>query len=458
MNILLVQPPKASRTIDGEDFQMYEPLSLEYVAAGVRDHHDVRLLDMRIDPDLEQTLAEFAPDVVGITAFTVNVLSVLEILRTVRRIFPESLTVVGGHHATVQPEDFCCASVDLIVIGEGISPFRRICEQHERKKGFNDIAGVLQVNGQSYVGDRSSAVMDIQDAPMPDRSISARYRHRYFSEYLRPLATIRTSKGCPFRCSFCALWRLVGGRYFKRDPEAIVAELKTIEEPNVFFADDETMVNVKRLGRLADLIEEEGLQKTYFFYGRSDTIVKHPELLEKWRSIGLSRLFIGIESFRDEDLVDVNKKSTIAINNEALKIMHRIGVEPYASIMVRPDFELKDFKAFQQYCKSQPLGFVTIPVLTPLPGTDFYTETKATHLTSNYDLFDMVHTILPPRLPLPKFYKAYADLVGRVLSPMQMFNFLRKYPLKDIPGLFRISSYLLNRIRNAHQDYSTPVV
>jgi radical SAM superfamily enzyme YgiQ (UPF0313 family) len=70
---------------------------------------------------------------------------------------------------------------------------------------------------------------------------------------MRPLASIRTSKGCLFRCRFCALWKLTGGRYITRKPECIVEELGTIEEKFVFFADDESL-DTKRMIALADLI------------------------------------------------------------------------------------------------------------------------------------------------------------------------------------------------------------
>lgn len=56
MKILLVQPAKPARAVGGEDFAIYEPLALEYLAAGVEGSHDFRILDMRIDSDLRSIL------------------------------------------------------------------------------------------------------------------------------------------------------------------------------------------------------------------------------------------------------------------------------------------------------------------------------------------------------------------------------------------------------------------
>lgn len=126
MNILLIQPPKAAITIGGEDVFLYEPLALEYIAAGVLPEHGVHILDMRLGKDLAQALADFEPDVVGITAYTVHVNVVRRLFDQVKRWNADVLTVIGGHHATVAPQDFVWPSIDLIVMGEGVASFREI--------------------------------------------------------------------------------------------------------------------------------------------------------------------------------------------------------------------------------------------------------------------------------------------------------------------------------------------
>jgi hypothetical protein len=115
VNILLIQPAKAPLTIGGEDIYIYEPLALEYLAAGLENDHQVRILDMRLDSDLDATLAAFTPDVVGITAYTVHVNVARRLFEHVKAWNPAVLTVVGGHHATVAPDDFVSSHIDLVV-------------------------------------------------------------------------------------------------------------------------------------------------------------------------------------------------------------------------------------------------------------------------------------------------------------------------------------------------------
>ena len=107
MRILLVQPPKAPSTVGGEDVFLFEPLALEYLAAGVSKEHEVKILDLRLDKDLQFIMTNFHPDIVGITAYTSHVNVVRRLFEQIRGWDPGILTVVGGHHATVIPEDFC---------------------------------------------------------------------------------------------------------------------------------------------------------------------------------------------------------------------------------------------------------------------------------------------------------------------------------------------------------------
>ena len=109
-------------------------------------------------------------------------------------------------------------------------------------------------------------------------------------------------------------------KYYKRRPKKIVEELDSIREEYVFFADDESLLDAQRMKMLAELIKQKGIKKKYFLYGRSDTIAKNPDLIRQWRDIGLERVFVGLEFFRNEDLKYISKKSTVNDNNKAVKI------------------------------------------------------------------------------------------------------------------------------------------
>ncbi len=453
MKILLIQPAKAQKTIGGEDVFIYEPLALEYLASGVKEDHDVRILDMRIDKDLDSQMQEFKPDVVGITAYTVHVNTVKDLFNKIKTIDPGIFTVVGGHHATVAPEDFSNPYIDLIVMGEGVLIFKEIISRLVSKRPFDGIAGISYLKKGERVMNPPEPITDLDIFPFPAREFTEKYRKYYYSEWMRPLASIRTSKGCPNRCNFCALWKLTGGKYLKRKPENIVRELSGIKEKYVFFADDESMVDAKRMKILAELIREAGIKKRYFLYGRSDTIVKNPDLIKIWKEIGLERVFVGLEFFRDEDLKYINKGSTVENNKEAIKILNSNGIEIYASFIVRPDFNAEDFKEFKEYCRGMELNFASFAVLTPLPGTDLYEEVKDRLITHDYDLFDFLHTQLPTKLPLKEFFNNLNSLYFDTIPLGKSISLMRKYPLKEIPGLISLRMKVAGQMKNAYKDY-----
>ncbi len=453
MKILLVEPAKAPLTIGGDDVFLYEPLALEYLAAGVAKDHEVRILDLRLEKNLQDVVTEFDPDVVGITAYTVHVNTVRTLFEQVKRWNPEVLTVVGGHHATVVPEDFLCSSIDLIVIGEGVFAFKEIISTFERGETFESIPGVAFAKGDRLFKTGHQSAVDLDAFPFPDRRLTAKYRKHYYSEWMKPLASIRTSKGCPYRCNFCALWKIAAGRYLRRSPERVVEELATIDEEFVFFADDESLVDARRMTTLARLIKDSGLRKRYFLYGRSDTIARNPTLLEQWREIGLERVFVGLEFFRDEDLAYIGKGTTSSDNEKAVRILHDLDIDIYASFILRPEFDRADFAALRQYCRQLDLNFASFAVLTPLPGTDLYEEVRGQMITHDYEYFDFNHTLLPTALPLKEFYGEYYRLYREGIPFGKQLSVLKKYPLKEIPPTLVKAYRIYNRLRGAYLDY-----
>jgi len=426
MKILLVQPPKPEKAVGGEDFSIFEPLALEYLAAGIAGNHDVRILDMRLDPDLDSLLHEYQPDVVGITSYTVHVNTVKRLFQQIKIFNTDILTIVGGHHATVMPEDFYTPYIDVIIAGEGVFPFREIISRLEKKMALSGIPEAISAENGTIMIHRGDQDSDLDSFPFPRRDLTADYRKSYSCQWMKPLASIRTSKGCLFKCSFCALWKLTGGRYLTRKPECVVEELGTIEEKCVFFADDESLLDTKRMIALADLIQRAGIRKRYFLYGRSDTIAKHPELIEQWKKIGLERVFVGLEFMWDADLKWIRKGST-AENNQ---------------------------KDLRKYCLGLDLSFIGFRVLTPLPGTDLYHEVKEKLITSNYDYFDFHHTLLPTALPIKTFYKELTNLYKRSRSLRNRIKVMRKYPLWELPSLFRAYGDFMRRLDTLEQDYT----
>lgn len=452
MNVLLIQPPSCEPLLDR--IHLFEPLALEYLGAGLKlDGHAPTILDARIEPNIEGALRRVRPALVGITGFTSHANIIKAIVTRIKTIDPAVTVVVGGHHATVCPADFDVPQVDLVAIGEGVFTLREIAREMEGGKAWHDIAGlgIPSPQGMTFTPARPMAALD--ELPRPDRSLTARYRHNYFSEWVRPLASIRTSLGCTARCTFCALWRLTGGRYLRRDPQQVVAELKTIAEQHVFLCDDESMCDARRMDELADLVRAAGIRKTYFLHARADTIVAHPELFAKWAALGLRQVFVGMEACSDARLAAMNKGVTTAQQAKAAQILDELGIMLYASFMVDPDFSRDDFRSLAAYVRRLKPESAVFAVMTPLPGTDLHAARQGELLSREPELFDLLHALLPTRLPPAEFYAELARLYETAVPLRTALGSLRRFGPRGLLLRLRLFGTFLQRVRAAHLDY-----
>lgn len=434
MKILLIKPPLNPNLLTTS---LYEPLDLEYVAASVKNH-DVRILDMRIDKNLKKELAGFKPNLVGITAYTCDLNTAKQILKEVKQFDNSIRTVVGGHHATFLPNDFVLPYVDAIFLGYADFTFPRYVDAYNDLELLKKIPNICIVNnGTAFYTDAEAIEPNLEILPLPNRDLIKKYKNKYHDPVRNKLALVMTSRGCPFRCSFCACWKLMNGKCVIRTPESIIDELKSLPKSTdvVYFSDDNTFININRMWTLCELIKKNNIKKHFQMYARADTIVKHKELFKALKEVGLQFITIGLESFQDKDLGSYNKKTSVSLNNQAISVLKELNIYILAHFIVKPEYTLEDFDQLSNYVKANNLFRPAFPVLTPLPGTELYQETLTEFEITNSDFFDFAHSILPTKLEPKEFYKQLANLYkkGYSLKRLLKHRFNRLFSLnKDI--------------------------
>jgi radical SAM superfamily enzyme YgiQ (UPF0313 family) len=418
MRILLVWPQASHEVLGwGSMGAVAEPLALEYLAAGVKaDGLQVRILDLRLEPTgLESTVREFQPDLVGVTGYSMHVLAGLRVCRQAKSLAPHCKTVAGGHHATLRPEDFFEPQMDFVVTGEGIGPLRELLRALEAGRPVKDIPGIWsRAEGEfTFGGNQPPLVLD--DLPFPDRSAVAPHRTSYFIDEMRPVALIRTSVGCPYRCNFCSLWKIMDGRYHTSSAGRVVRELADIAEEWVFLVDDEPFVNGRRMLELAATIKAAGIKKRYFAYCRIDTLLREQEMLAAWHEIGLDRLFIGIEAISDEGHQDFNKRLKMAQVEEGLRTARRLNIKVWGQLIVRPNFDRNDFKQMARFVERHGIDRPSFTILTPIPGTELLKDfdsviERQPNGRPNWALFDCQHPVTETKLSREEFFREYQNL------------------------------------------------
>lgn len=415
MKILLIQPDAAKMMVGYTSIIRPEPLALEILAAAVPEH-EVKILDLRVDPTLQETLASFAPDLVGVTGYTTNVSRMIQICRDVKSLAPETITVVGGYHATLCPEDFDYDFVDVIVQGEGETTFREMVLSMEERRDLAEVKGLILRLAQRQVPTGMRPLVSSMDSlPLPDRHLVDHYRGDYHFHFWDNPYLIETARGCPFRCNFCAVWKFHHGKCRFRSPELVLEDLKSISSRVVCFVDDNFFANLERAKRLGKLIKDAGIKAQYWAQVRSDSVARRPDIMAQWAKVGLDSVLIGLEKFRDDELASVNKRNTIQTNEEAIKVCHDNGVDVWGAFIVDPQWTAADFSALIDYVRSLKIYFPQYTILTPLPGTAFFKEKFQQLTTHNYEVYDFMHTVLPTKLPLEEFYANMARLYANTI-------------------------------------------
>ncbi|MGE5609804.1 MAG: B12-binding domain-containing radical SAM protein, partial [Bacillota bacterium] len=361
---------------------------------------------------LKGVLEEFRPEMVGVTALTPEVYAAREVVRAVKGFSKEIFTVVGGHHASLLPEDFDIPEVDAIAVGEGEVVFPGLVEAVAGRGKLREVPNLIWRDGEGrMVHNRMmEAGLSMDGLPIAARELTGKYRDQYFFLFHRPDTSVATARGCPYRCNFCSVWKFNHGRTRRMSAGRVLEELRTVRTEHVTFVDDNFLIDWKREDAIAERIRAEGLRMQFSMECRTDAIVRRPELIKKWVEIGLVGVLLGLEGVSDQTLSRVNKSNTAAVNSRAIEILHEHNVMIWGAFIVDPDWGKDDFARLRDYVREKGIVITQFTVLTPLPGTELYRERFGDLLTHDYSCYDTMHAVVPTRLPREEFYRQFAGL------------------------------------------------
>ena len=436
MKILLVNPPRSPHNAIFDYAPEHAkrfihrrlvgpPLGLLTLATAVRDHHDNALLDMKGIYDLDPAAAQPAdlvrawlererPALVGLTFIASEHPAGMEILRAVKAFDPAIVTVAGGLHCTLCPEDFDDPAVDVVVPGPAAQIFRELADALAAGRPLKSVAGLLLRTPEGLRPTAAAPACDPagRDFIVPDRSLVRPWLSTYVvGRATGPSTYVFTSLGCPYRCSFCSIWPQYNGAYLQRDVESVIAELKTLDEYEVVrFADANTLVDLGFARRLFERIAAEGISKTFIMDIRADTAAKNPELIALLARGGLRVVITGFESPDSEELRKYGKNLKADSIGEAIKVFHDNGVMLRGNYIVRPDYDESQFAALAAYAAQHTVAFAGYTILTPMPGTPFHREVAAEIVDHDLAKYNFFNCVLKTKLPLERFYEQVGAL------------------------------------------------
>ena len=441
LRILLLRPRPPKETIGLQHVMICEPLELEYLVGNIdKAKASVKIIDMILEKKpIEFFINKYKPHIVGMTAYITHVGAVKEMARKIKCLSNQTLTVVGGVHAEVVPEDFTSKYIDCIICSNPVETFIKIIDRVRAGGDIKEIEGTY-AKGKKHVRTPSYNILP------PDRSSVKKYRKKYYYMFHNPCALIKTSLGCPYTCSFCFCKEITGGKYFARKIDEVMEELESIKEREIYIVDDDFLFNEDRLNLFCDELEKRNIHKRFLVYGRADFIASHEKVIGRLSRHGLSAVIVGVESVREKDLKDFNKRSSLENNEKAIRILQKYGIELYATMILQPDFTKKDFRQIEDYIIGLNVSFVNLQPLTPLPGTEIYDDYKDKILVSrkDYAMWDLAHIVLEPKyMSIRQYYyqiiKTYARIV---LRPDNIIKMLKKYGIKEVAKMWWGSQFV----------------
>lgn len=472
MKFLLVRPPvflKIAKRFHA--FLHLEPLDLEIVAAGIDPRHETRILDLTVSrsplAEFEQTLKQYAPDVVGFGGYSNQAANVKELARRTKQINPGIKVIAGGLHATIVPGDYRLPGIiDLVIRGEGATAMRQLIPLLEAGAPFPENDQFLPTSTPDYATLAATpppVLPEYDQLPWPRRDLVDRSRyfcvwagasHERVPTLFPRVASLRTSTGCPHRCNFCVVHFLANGKYMQRSPEDVVAEIAAVPEDHIYFVDDEMFINARRAEAIATLLQAKGIRKRYVSWARSDTICKHPELFKLWKSVGLDVVYVGLESLEGQTLKDYNKGVIPDTNHRAIAILRGLDIILHAALMVHPNFSADDFVKLRKSLALIGSAEISFTVFSPPPGTPLWNEHKASFCVADpHAFYDCMHTILPTKLPLKQFYRYFSllYLFGFRQNPWRTRRI--KAPFRDVMRVFVSGARAGQALRTIYKEY-----
>ena len=358
------------------------PMGLALIAAALeREGYQVTVLEanaLKLQPEDIVPLVTDA-DVIGLTAMTPTINTAIATARHLKKAYPDLPIILGGAHATLLPEETLVATpeIDIIVRGEGEETIIDLLQALEHKQPLDNISNIsYRWNGEIISTLAGSTNVDLDSLPFLAYHLLPWRRYKPHPPRGRafPFATIITSRGCPYKCSYCSK-PIFGNKFRGQSPGRVIEEVAYYKErfgvKEIAFYDDVFTLNKKRAYAIAEGIMKRGLKIGWTCETRVNLVDK--ELLRHMKQAGCYAIAYGIESASPEILNTLNKDITLEQVEEALRLSQEVGLQTIGYFMIgSPGESPETIRQTIQFAKKLKLDFAQFAVTIPFPGTKLY--------------------------------------------------------------------------------------
>jgi len=449
-----------------DDNYMPFPFFLAYAAAVLeRAGFEAALTDAVAeglsDEEFYRRLAASAPDLVLFEVSTPSIFTDLKHARKTRELLGPDVPIAfsGPHQEMFSPLFLKKAQdVDFVLVGEYEFALLELVERLRDAKPPSDVAGLLyrDASGEPVENPRRRLERDLSMFPWPARRLLPMEKYNDLPGGIpAPSLQMWASRGCPFRCIFCAWPQIMygGATYRVRDPEDVVNEMlhciDVYKMQSVYFDDDTFNIGKRRIQTLSRLMKERGVRVPWAIMARADTMT--PDMLEAMKEAGLAALKYGVESANQELLDAAHKGLSLQKVRETIKFTRAMGIPYHLTFMFGLPGETRETaKRTIEFALEMDPDSVQFSIATPYPGSEYYRmlDEKGYLSSRNYEEYDGYHrSVIRTDALGPADLEDMARQAARAWQSHMLRRQLKRSPWKAVKWAMRYPKRVPVKIR-----------
>lgn len=347
--------------------------------------------------DIVNYIEEEQFDLIGMQTYITNINRCFKIASLIKEKRPQTKIILGGPHATIFPDKVIAnESVDYVAISEAEYTVKELISCLNKNLEPRDVLGLYYKDqlGNIHKNPRRPFVEILDELPVPQYEIfdGAAYFPAVHIRGKR-VHNIISSRGCPFKCTFCAATKVYGNRYRYQSVERTIREMRLLKEKlgvdSLQIYDDNFTTNKKRTLELCKKMIKEKLHLQWVCYTRADTIGDE-EMLRLMKKAGCYMIVVGIENGNERILKLIKKQLNLKVARRNIELAEKIGINVLSSFMIGlPSETVDEIENTITFSTSLALTYATYPIFTPYPGTPIYEDAEyyGTIISANFDDF-----------------------------------------------------------------------
>ncbi|MGO9569091.1 MAG: B12-binding domain-containing radical SAM protein [Desulfomonilaceae bacterium] len=394
--------------------------------------YDVKVYVEHVKPPDWSRISE--SDLVCLSSFTSTIGKICELAKEIRSRHRIPI-IVGGVYATYFPES-CLEWCDYVVLGEGDETILDLVQTISNGGPIHEVRGIAYKVGDQ-VCRTTPRPGPVRFDTVPDYSLIQGYHRMSFLDILLkrrvPMPTVQSSRGCPFKCTFCISNTMFPDGYRKRDIDSVIRDMrdKGRYSKTLMFVDNDFTALRQHTKKLLNRIIKENLNFKISVFARVE-VARDDELLSLMRQAGVCDIFQGFESVQPTTLAEYEKRQTLEEIVASVEKLSGLGFTVAGAFVLGADADaLETISSSVNFALDHP---ITKPHFFPIWG--LFPEKRSGYQSivpwyrsifrgwGNCD--GLFVTNFPLQMPPSKLQRGIIEAYHTAYSPTQFYRALKK--------------------------------